>query len=307
MDQCCFLTTLTTAVPYLNVNPDKSSNNQEQLFSKSLRMYKSQDKLSVPKPIKPPIGHCLTPRVRIKSISPVNSTSIPKKPVLDDLTLRYLEDPDNNVPGCLEDCIAVRNILQQLLDFYISEFNYKDSIMIKKCIIRINIEIFKYENLSMNTKVDVNIIIEKYMNFWDAQYSEFLKFCQKENTRLQEHQQQELETSDSTIKSEMPHSPRFSNSMRANRPNKPINFSLSLRPSDRSLIVPDQSSTKRKKVRRVDSVRGRRDKVIDVPKTKISSFIEFSNQIRSSLIIVKKSFVNILKNAADEEEMISYL
>ena len=303
MDQCCFLTTLPTAVPYIHTNPDRNPKNQEQLFSKSLRIYKSQDKLAVPKPIKPPLGHSLTPRVRVKSISPFNSKSIPKKPVLDDLTLRYLEDPDNNVPGCLEDCISVRNILQQLLDFYLSEFNYKDSIMIKKCIIKINVEIFKYENLidsKGDTKININIIIEKYMNFWDAQYTEFLNFCKKENTRLETHQKQELDSFDS--KTEIPHPPRFSNSMRSNRPNKPLNLSMSLKPSDRSLIVPDQSSTtKRKRVRRFDNPIDRKDRIIEAQKFKINTFIEFSNKIRSFFIISKKSIINELKQMGEEE------
>ena len=304
MEQCCFLTTLTTAIPYLHTNPDKNSKNQEQIFSKSLRLYKSQDKLAVPKPIKPPIGHSLSPRVRVKSISPINSNSIPKKPILDDLTLKYLEDPDKNVPGCIDDCVAVRNLLQQLLDFYLSEYNYKDSIMIKKCIVKINVEIFKYENMGEsqnNTKINVNIIIERYMNFWDNQYSEFLDFCKKENTRLEDHQKNELDSCNA-IKSEMPHPPRFSNSMRTNRPNKPLNLSKTLRPSDRSLIVPEQTSnSRRKRVRKVDNIKDRKDRIIDSQKYKINTFIEFSNEIRTFLIKYKKTFVNEIKRAGEEE------
>lgn len=304
MDECCFLTTLPTAVPYLHTNPEtKSSKNQEQIFSKSIRLYKSHDKLSVTKPIKPPsFGHSLTPRVRIRSISPFASG--PKKPVLDDLSLRYLEDPDNNIPGSLEDCIEVRNILQQLLDFYLSEYNYKDSIMIKKCIIKIDVEIFKYQNqdeIENKTEININIVVGKYINFWDTEYSEFLDFCKKENTRLDNYHKHELDSFDSSFKMERTHSPRFSNSARANRTDKPLNFSMSLKPTDRPLIVPDQSS-KRKKPRRIENPKDRKDRIIDTQKFRVNAFVEFSNEIRALLIIIKKSFINdILRKNAEEK------
>ncbi|OHS95879.1 hypothetical protein TRFO_10290 [Tritrichomonas foetus] len=289
------LTTLSSAVPYIQCCDDSSITPR--------KIFKPKNKFSVTMPIRPPpLDKSLSPRIRCKSpFSPVGNS----RPALDDITLRYIEDPDNNVPSDVDDCRHILYQLQKLLEYFLADYNYNECTMIKKCIIKIEMEIFKLENelnsSSSDIKSDCEQIIDKYMTYWDSKYAEYLDFCKNENGRLEEHQKRELEDFDAAFPTTIERTPKPIKPTKGKRAPRPLSYSL--RPVNKPRIFPDRITDLKKlsandkkadaaQQKQIQLAKTRRERLIDLQKSKINTFVDFNNQTRATFIQIKKSVVN---------------
>ena len=309
MGETFMLTTLSSAVPFIQLNENRGPAIR--------KMFKSQERFSSTMPIRPPgMSRNVSPRPR--ALSPKNKFN-GTRPAIDDITVRFIENPETNSPENLEDAYFIMEQLQRLLNYLLSDFNYVESTTIKKCLIKIEAVIFKLENVvntrCSNVKKEYENIIERYMQIWNVKYHEYLEFCKNENSRLEQHQKTELEEFDEAFpttieKPPTPTAPETPKPLipkarlppRGKRYGRPL--SLSLRPNETPKFFPDritdlkkmqtkdEEQQKQLQQKQIQVAKARRERLIDMQKTKINSFVEFSNETRTTFIQIKKSVVN---------------
>lgn len=285
----CFLTSLPTALPYI-----RQKSNVEIPKNENLRFAQSQPISPLQAPLSRPIK---PPPLSANRSRPKQTYS---KPILDDLTLLYLEDMSNNSPPNLEDCLQVRQTLKQMLDYHLSRYQYQDATFFSKALIQIDAEIFQLENdyeitQTTDSKSTIEKVVSKFINEWDIKYIKFLDFCKKENQRLQRHHQNETQKLNASLRPNKS-SPRFIQSPRSVRRNRPSSLNI-LQPSDLANMLSAGSPIKKTN----KGLSEKRDALNQTQHNEINDFVKFSNESRIMMVQTRKKVVNDYFNSIHHE------